>query len=56
MVDMFVIIVLFLIVIQWGYVLNQYVRKPGAPWSSKRAQAVQSADLGGLRSPPSDIA
>lgn len=54
--DCLISIVLFLIVIPWGYVLNHYVRKPGAPWSSKRAQAVQPADLSGLRSPPSDIA
>ncbi|HZB27196.1 MAG TPA: hypothetical protein VE282_01445, partial [Gemmatimonadales bacterium] len=37
--DCLISIVLFLIVIPWGYVLNHYVRKPGAPWSSKRAQA-----------------
>ncbi|HEX2250227.1 MAG TPA: hypothetical protein VHH32_07740 [Gemmatimonadales bacterium] len=49
--DCLITIVLFLLVIPWGYVLNNYVRKPGAPWRSRSAPAAQPADLGGLRSP-----
>jgi hypothetical protein len=50
--DCLISIVLFLLVIPWSYVLDRYVRQPGAPWRSTSARAAQSADLGGLRSPP----
>jgi hypothetical protein len=48
--DCLISIVLFLLVIPWGYVFNHYVRQPGAPWRRSSAVPVQSADLGGVRS------
>ena len=50
--DCLISIVIFLLVIPWGYVLNQYLRQPGSPWRSHSARPVQSADPGGVRSPP----
>src|ERR687898_669467 len=32
--DCLISIVIFLLVIPWGYVLNQYLRQPGSPWRS----------------------
>ena len=40
--DCLISIVIFLLVIPWGYVLTHYVKAPGAPWRSRSARAVQS--------------
>ena len=50
--DCLISIVLFLVVIPWGYVLDHYVKQPGAPWRRHSARPVRSADLGEVRSPP----
>jgi hypothetical protein len=51
--DCLISIVLFLLVIPWGYVLTHYIRQPGASWRSKSAQSVQAKELGAARSPRS---
>ena len=40
--DCLISIVIFLLVIPWGYVLTHYVKQPGAPWRTRPARAVQS--------------
>jgi hypothetical protein len=50
--DCLISIVLFLLVIPWGYVATQYIRRAGEPWRSKSAHSAQAEDLGTMRSPP----
>jgi hypothetical protein len=49
--DCLISIVLFLLVIPWGYVLTHYIRQPGSPWRSKSAHSVQAEELGAARTP-----
>ncbi len=37
--DCLISMVLFLVVIPWGYVFANYVRRPGAPWTFKSGRA-----------------
>jgi hypothetical protein len=49
--DCLISIVIFLLVIPWGYVLSHYVRQPGARWSSRSAHSVPAEDFGAARTP-----
>jgi hypothetical protein len=49
--DCLISIVLFLLVIPWGYVLSHYLRQPADPWTSKSAHSAQAEKFGAARPP-----